>query len=265
MDRAISILGAASPLGKRLLCLAALLLAAYLLLVAAAPAAPRAGASSLRVLNAADVETRTNGKILAYDPYGAQYSCSGTAIETPSRSIVLTAGHCVVEHREWGRDIVFIPAYDHKARPFGAFTVSRTYVMRQWKASENPDFDVAALKVRPNRFGRLVDVVGGRRWATGKSRYARMRIFGYPAGALEGEALRSCSSKGLGVDQLTYRFAGPPTLPARCDMAGGSSGGAWLIGDRVAGVTSYGYTHNLGRLYSSYFGSEVGAFLASLP
>ena len=39
--------------------------------------------------------TRTNGRILGFDPREGDYSCSGTALDTPSRSIVLTAGHCV--------------------------------------------------------------------------------------------------------------------------------------------------------------------------
>ena len=69
------------------------------------------------------------------------------------------------------------------------------------------------------------------------------QIFGYPAAALAGEELRSCLAKGLGSDILTYRFAGPPTVPSACDMAGGSSGGAWIVGgEYIDGVTSYGYT-----------------------
>src|SRR5262245_7355871 len=52
--------------------------------------------SSLRVLDASEVGTRTNGKIIGIDPKEGTYTCSGTAINTPSESIVLTAGHCVV-------------------------------------------------------------------------------------------------------------------------------------------------------------------------
>jgi hypothetical protein len=224
-----------------------------------------AAASSLRVVDAAAPEIRTNGKIFAFDPFEGAYSCSGTALNTPSRSIVLTAGHCVVEGGGRGRDLVFVPAFDHGSRPFGTFVVTATYVMPQWKDKENPDYDVAALRVRPNRLGRLGDVVGMRDWVTGKSRFARFQIFGYPAGALEGQALRSCNAKGLGSDVFTNRFHGPPTVPGRCNMAGGASGGGWLLNGRVNGVTSYGYTHRLGRLYSPYFGPAVGAFLAALP
>ncbi len=258
-------LGAASLPGKSFLRVACLVL---LVLVAPAAAAgsPPAGESSLRVAEAAAVETRTNGKIFGTDPVQGRYTCSGTALSTPSRSIVLTAGHCVLEERRWGRDIVFVPAYDHGARPFGTFVAAAVYTTPQWRRSENPDFDVAAIRVKPNRLGTLGDVVGDREWATGRSRFSSFQIFGYPAGALQGESLRACDTHGLGSDSLTNGLGGPPTMPGRCDMAGGSSGGAWLVDDRyVDGVTSYGYRSQPGRLYSPYFGAAVGNFLSGLP
>lgn len=225
-----------------------------------------AGASSMRVDAAADATLRTNGKILAVDPHEGPYSCSGTALNTPSRSIVLTAGHCAIEHGSEGRKIVFVPAYDHHTRPFGTFTVSAVYVIRQWRLGENPDFDVAALRVRPNSLGALTDVVGGRGFEVSRSREAAFQIFGYPAAALHGEELRSCRSHGLGSDPLTFGFAGPPTMPTSCDMAAGASGGAWIVGGQyVNGVTSYSYVGRPTRLYSPYFGGEIGAFLRQLP
>jgi V8-like Glu-specific endopeptidase len=238
--------------------------------LALAPAAeanaPLAGASSLRVAESSAAETRTNGRIFGVDPREGRFSCSGTALDTPSRSIVLTAGHCVLEGGLRSRDLVFVPAYDHGERPFGGFHASAVYTMPQWQRAENPDFDVAALKVKPNRFGKLGEVVGGRRWTTGRSRFSRFEIFGYPAAALQGEDLRSCHTKGLGSDRLTNTFSGPPTLPGSCDMAGGSSGGAWIVrGGYVDGVTSYGYPHHQGRLYSPYFGPPIGNFLRHLP
>jgi V8-like Glu-specific endopeptidase len=225
-----------------------------------------ARSSSLHVSELAREGTRTNGRILGFDPREGPYSCSGTAIATPSRSIVLTAGHCVVEEGSVGRDLVFIPAYDHGARPFGTFVVQAAYVMPEWRRGENPDFDVAALRVVPNEFGLLTDVVGGRGWVTGRSRRANFQIFGYPAAALKGEELRSCRAHGLGSDPLTNPFTGPPTIPSLCDMAGGSSGGAWIVeGQYVDGVTSYGYTGLADRVYSPYFGPEIGSFLSQLP
>jgi V8-like Glu-specific endopeptidase len=220
----------------------------------------------MRVDTATDAALRTNGKILGVDPREGRYSCSGTAINTPSKSIVLTAGHCALEHHSAGRNIVFVPLFDHGERPFGSFEATSVYVIRQWRQGENPDFDVAALRVAPNSLGALTDVVGGRGYAVSRSREAAFQVFGYPAAALHGEELRSCRSHGLGSDPLTFGFAGPPTMPTSCDMAAGASGGAWIVdGQYVNGVTSYSYLGRPTRLYSPYFGREIGAFLRQLP
>jgi V8-like Glu-specific endopeptidase len=228
--------------------------------------APGPGASSVRVLNVSAEGTRSNGKIIATDPRKGSYSCSGTALNTPSRSIVLTAGHCVIENGSQARRITFVPAYDHGVRPYGTFDVEAAYVMPQWRRSGNPAFDLAALRVKPNRLGRLTDVVGARGYATSKSRLAAFQIFGYPAARAGGEELRSCRAHGLGFDRLTASLPGPPTMPASCDMAAGSSGGGWLFdGEYVSGVTSYSYQGRSTQLFSPYFGPEVGSFLRRLP
>ncbi len=168
--------------------------------------------------------------------------------------MVLTAGHCVVEARSWGRDLVFIPAFDHGRRPFGTFAAEAVFTTPEWRQSENTDFDVAALLVKPNRLGTLSSVVGSRGYETDRSRYSAFQIFGYPAGALGGEELRSCLTHGLGSDPLTEGLNGPPTVPSKCNMAAGSSGGAWITeGQYIDGVTSYGYAHHFNRLYSPVF------------
>jgi Trypsin len=244
--------------------------AAEALIIPGRPPAPRfsgslASPSSLHVADASEVGVRTNGKILAVSPGLGPYSCSGTAINTPSRSIVLTAGHCVLEGGRPGRRIAFVPAYNHGKRPFGTFRVQAVYVMPQWRRG-NPDFDLAALRVKPNHLGFLTDVVGSRGVATSKSRLAAFQIFGYPAAALRGEELRTCRAHGLGTDPLTNVFGGPPTLPASCDMAAGASGGGWILdGEYVNGVTSYSYVGRPTRLHSPYFGPQVAAFLRRLP
>jgi len=225
----------------------------------------QASASSVHVSEFNGEGLRTNGRIFGFDRREGAYSCSGTALNTPSRSIVLTAGHCVIEDGVVGRHLSFVPAYDHGLRPFGTFRVQVAYVMPPWIEGENPDFDVAALRVAPSRFGKLADVVGGRGYVTGRWRLGDFQIYGYPAAALKGEELRSCKARGLGSDPFTFHFLGPPTVPSSCDMAGGASGGAWIVeGAYVNGVTSYGYPSEPGKLYSPYFGPAVGSFLAQL-
>jgi V8-like Glu-specific endopeptidase len=231
------------------------------------PAAATAGASSLRVIDASDPVDRVNGRIFGIDPERGAYSCSGISLATASESIVLTAGHCVLEAGRWGTHLVFVPAYDHESRPFGTFAATAVYVMPGWRATGNSDFDVAALRVRPSALGTLGARVGARGWASSRSRFSAFQIFGYPAAALGGEELRSCANRGLGSDRLLNRNPGPSTVPVKCDMAGGSSGGAWLIdgAQLVDGVTSYGYDGKPGRLFSPYFGPEVDSFLRRLP
>ncbi len=225
-----------------------------------------ARASSLRVADATTPEDRAFGRIFGVDPFFGPYSCSGTSLATPSGSVVLTAGHCVVEDHRWGSHLVFIPAFDHGARPFGTFTAEAVYTPPQWRHWQNPDFDVAALRVRPNPTGTLSETVGAREYETGRSRHSAFQLFGYPAAALDGQELRSCVNKGLGSDPQTWGFAGPPTVPVICDMATGSSGGAWIAdGSYIDGVTSYSYRKHFGFLYSPYFGDAIGSFLGHLP
>ncbi len=221
--------------------------------------------SSAGVLDPASPEYRTNGKIFGTYPGQGFYTCSGTVLNTPSRSIVITAGHCVTLGGHLAQNLSFVPAYDHGARPFGTFTGAAVHTMPQWRKFNNPDFDVAAIQVDPNELGTLGDVVGVRDWTVNRSRFSEFEIFGYPGGVLQGEALRSCMTRGLGGDRLTNRLPGPPTVPGICDMARGSSGGGWLVEGRVGGVTSYGYPLSHGRLFSPYFGSAVGNFLGHLP
>ncbi len=231
-----------------------------------APADPAARVSSIGVADSSAVDERVNGRIFAVDPHQGPYSCSGTALSTPSRSIVLTAGHCVVENRSWGTHIVFVPAFDHGRQPFGTFAADAVYVTPQWRRTENTDFDVAALQVAPNELGALTDVVGARGYEFNRPRFLPLQIFGYPAGAVDGQELRECDSVGLGSDPLTFPLTGPPTLPSRCDMAAGSSGGAWIAdGQYINGVTSYSYEQSRTRLFSPYFGAAIGHFLSRLP
>ena len=75
---------------------------------------PAAAASSLRVVDSSAKGRGPTARIFGFDPREGLYSCSGTSLNTPSGSIVLTAGHCVLENGRWGRHIVFVPGYEGK-------------------------------------------------------------------------------------------------------------------------------------------------------
>jgi hypothetical protein len=200
--------------------------------------------------------------------------CSGTAINSPTRQLVLTAGHCVNSGREGGKRSVwsdyleFVPGYDGGRAPFGAFVARRDQVRapRQWTKHGNPDFDLGAFLTRPNLEGaNVADAVGGGATiVTDLSRHQRFQTFGYPG---ETKFMKKCDSPYTGDDRLSYFLPGPPTLGIRCRWAPGASGGGWMIGAgfEINGVNTYLHLNNQSHTFGPYFSAEnVGKLVRGL-
>ncbi|HEV7770814.1 MAG TPA: hypothetical protein VGO66_09185 [Solirubrobacterales bacterium] len=215
-----------------------------------------------------------NGRIFVRQGKDRGY-CSGTAIDTPTRQLVLTAGHCVNSGlREggragiWSQYLQFVPAYTGGAAPFGAFVARRKKVFapKAWIKHGNPDFDLGAFLTFPNAEGvNLADAVGGGATIVlDLDRHQKFQTFGYPG---ESTRMQICQSPYIGDDALSYPFTGPPTMGIRCRWAPGASGGGWLIaeGTQVNGVTSYLHINNTSHTYGPYFTNEtVGKLVAGL-
>ncbi|MFN8163726.1 MAG: hypothetical protein U0R26_07820 [Solirubrobacterales bacterium] len=200
--------------------------------------------------------------------------CSGTAINSPTRQLVLTAGHCVNSGPDEGRRSVwsnyleFVPAYSGGVAPFGVFVAKRNQVHapQPWVRQGNPDFDMGAFLTYPNSEGvNLADAVGGGATiVTDLTRRQEFQTFGYPG---ETKWMQTCSSPYIGDDTLTFRLPGPPTLGIRCRWAPGSSGGGWLIagGTQIDGINTYLHLNNKKRTYGPYFSEEtVGKLVGGL-
>ena len=199
--------------------------------------------------------------------------CSGTAINSPSRQLVLTAGHCVNAGAEtfgslWYRKLLFVPAYTAGKAPFGAFPAqtNKVFAPLQWRNRTNPDFDLGAFLVHPNNRGiNVADAVGGGATiALGLPRNQRFASFGYPGNV---KRMQACRSPYIGDDRLSFPFSGPPTLGIDCHWAPGASGGGWLIGDgtQINGLNAYLHVDDRSRTYGPYFTQEtVGKLVAGL-
>ena len=201
--------------------------------------------------------------------------CSATAIDTPSRSLVLTAGHCVNSgpqppngHTVWSSRLEFVPAYSGDVAPFGAFVAHRksVFALKQWTEFGNPDFDVGAVVVGPNAEGtKLADAIGGgAALALDLARRQEFHTFGYPG---KTRRLQGCNSPYVGDDFLTYRLPGPPTIAIHCHWTPGASGGGWLIeeGAKIDGLTSYGKRGDRRHTFGPYFSRRnVGRLTAGL-
>jgi V8-like Glu-specific endopeptidase len=215
-----------------------------------------------------------NGRIFVRQG-NLQGYCSGTAINTPSRQLVLTAAHCVNSgprgrgrRAVWSQYLEFVPAYSAGSAPFGAFVAKRNQVFaaQAWINHGNPDFDLGAFVTHPNADGaNVADAVGGGATIVlDQDRHQKFQTFGYPG---ESTRMQGCQSPYIGDDALTYTFAGPPTMGIRCHWLPGASGGGWLIADgtQVNGVSAYLHTDDTSHTYGPYFNGEtVGKLTAGL-
>ncbi len=231
----------------------------------------------------------TTGKVL-FSMGGNYYVCSASVITdaVTTRSIVLTAGHCVYDETNdvFAQNWVFVPAWDTKPVSLdgaGLFCTSTAYgcwtatslVASNVFASE-PGFTVTATQhdyafavMGSGGFSdqQLDDIVGSQSLYTADVGVeTNTWAFGYPSqGKYKGNDLTYCSGllnydSKVGVDWSTYKLA--------CGMTGGSSGGPWLRNfvetGAVAGtgtifsVTSYGYGSSK-YLYGPILNNETAA------
>lgn len=234
----------------------------------------RALASFAPVAEATAPPRAVNGRLFVRQGRKQGY-CSATAIDSPSRRLVLTAAHCLNSGPRgrrgtsaWSHFVHFVPAYERGAAPFGAFVAHRraVFVLDDWVRFGNPNFDVGAILVGPNAAGaNVADAVGGgAAIATDAGRRQQFETFGYPG---KSRILQGCDSPYVGDDARTYRIPGPPTIAIRCHWAPGASGGGWLIegGTAINGVTSYGKRRDRVHTFGPYFsGSNVGRLVSGM-
>ncbi|MFI6926732.1 trypsin-like serine peptidase [Nonomuraea spiralis] len=185
---------------------------------------------------------RVTGVLLGHDPVTrTDIWCGGAVIGSRSRSLVLTAAHCLYHEGRQLQRVTFMPGFDQGNPRHGVWSAVRTWVPARWRAS--PD----SPAVLPYDVG-LVGVVKGKRplesvvgpglppLRTGRGAELRgLELLGYPAGRrYPGTQMYRC----LG-DAVEGSTVGPGVMVTRnCHAAAGGSGGPALYGGSVAGVVS---------------------------
>ncbi|MEU6727852.1 peptidase [Nonomuraea wenchangensis] len=240
--------------------------------IAAPPAvAPTATAPALRSARSGGAAwtgggavVRTTGRIF-FTTQGRNASCSGSAVTSANKSVVITAGHCVKLNGAFHTNWVFVPGYDKGARPYGTWAATKLLTTPQWNASEDVNHDMAAAVVAPLDGRSLVDVVGGQGVAFNQPRRRQMYAFGYPAAApYDGSKLVYCSGRAFDDYLLS------DDLGLTCDQTGGASGGPWMLDfDESTGlgtlnsVNSFKYGFAPNWMFGPYFGNEAQAVYQS--
>ncbi|GLX06542.1 peptidase [Microbispora sp. NBRC 16548] len=208
---------------------------------------------------------KTTGRVFftvtAGSDAGRNASCSGTAVTSANKSVVITAGHCVKLNGAFHANWVFVPGYDQGNRPNGTWPATTLLTTAQWNSGENMNYDVAAAVVAPQGGKSLTDVVGGQGVAFNQPRGRQTYAFGYPAGGpYDGSRLVYCSGRTFD-DYLSSQDQG-----LSCGMTGGASGGPWFLnfsestgGGLLNSVNSFKYNFASYWMFGPYFGPEAEA------
>lgn len=207
------------------------------------------------------------GAVFGVDSKGEAFRCSGTSVAAPNSSLVITAGHCVHDEGRWSsRKFIFVPGYRYGERPLGVFAARWLGTTPAWLAHENSNFDVGMAVVGRNERGQtLAAAAGADRFASGLPPGQSFDVYGYPvARPFTGATLQRCPQTSYeGPDLGSFFASGPLDLAVQCNLSPGSSGGAWVIdGNRIDGVTSYGYNEDPGTDYGPYFGRGIARLYA---
>ena len=185
---------------------------------------------------------RLSGVLLARDPVSHRdVMCGGSVVRSRSRSLVLTAAHCLYHEGRRLEQVAFLPGYDHGQGPLGVWPAVHTWVPAQWRgrpySPELLPYDVGLVGVE--RRGRSLEAATGRGLRTlptarGTS-LSHLELLGYPAGRrYPGTRLYRCVG-----DAAEAGTRGPGVLVTRnCHAPAGGSGGPALSDGAVAGVIS---------------------------
>lgn len=202
---------------------------------------------------------------------GQPRSCTASVVTSGNRSVVITAGHCLIAAepetggaRLTATNFLFGPGYVDGTFPFGRWTVQSVHVAQGWSQRTDWSEDVAFLRMAPSAasgdpvqaavgaLGVVFDV-GGAAARPGVS----TALLGYPSVApFDGSTLRWCAT--------TSPTPAPPValhgFGLRCAMTAGYSGGPAVAEfdpdtgtGYVVGVGSHDYA--AGTVYSASLGS----------
>ncbi len=239
-----------------------------------AATAPRLGGAASWPATYNQRPTRIVGKVFFTDNAGVNYVCSGAVVNSESKLVVWTAGHCVFDvihyycsqpqgyYHNW----IFVPGYKNGLAPYGRWTARELWTPRGycdgfWPTAIPYDTGAAIMNLRNGQ--RIADVTGGFGLVWNVAGMQPAWDFGYPAQApYNGSTLKYCW--GGESSDTAWPWANRP-LGLRCTLNGGASGGPWLLGNPhtagtgyINGQNSYSQPGDPTRIYSPYYGTAQG-------
>jgi V8-like Glu-specific endopeptidase len=184
--------------------------------------------------------------------------CTASVVQSAHGDLAVTAAHCVTGIQ--GK-IAFVPGYANGKEPYGVWPVTAVYTDQAWQSSQDPDDDVAFLRLSDASGAPIEDVTGAERLGIGWQEPALVRVIGYPDGA---DQPVECTNwtKIFSPTQLEFDCGG---------YTDGTSGGPFLANVAASGqgtvigvIGGYeqgGDTPDVS--YASAFGAPVAALYRS--
>ena len=190
---------------------------------------------------------------------GGIFVCSAAIVDSPGRSLVWTAGHCVRDPGRRGQFAskwVFVPGYDQGSSPYGVWPAKVLWTNAGWVGKDQA-FDYSAAILRPKNGQRVQKAVGSSlSMDINPAAKQDWQAVGFPAAGMFADSMWHCLSGFYRRDN--FPSAGPAPIGIGCNMTGGASGGPWITEDgKLGAVTSYGYNSEPGAVYGTYLGTAA--------
>lgn len=204
----------------------------------------------------------TVGKVFYLDKAGATWVCSGSALNSTNKSVVDTAGHCVVQGGSGNNWFItkwmFCPQYYYGQSSVGCWVARELVSTAAWVNSGSQPDDFGEAIVSPNSKGYLVNMVGGAGGAYNLSTSQNFAALGYPqASPFDGNSMYQC---GPTFPSVVLKQDDDLVVAIPCNMTPGSSGGSWFIPYNgslyVNGHVDFSSTFYPGQIFSPYYDSE---------
>lgn len=195
--------------------------------------------------------SRVNG-VLFFVQNNNDSHCSASVIISGSKSLVLTAAHCLhngFEPPRWHTMAMFVPAYNgyttgHARTPLGRWPVRQAFVPHDFVAlpGQPVDFDVGVIRVyratRQQVPAHLQDAVRGGLYARTSEVFGffpDVTIAGYPSKTVAGD--QGSYGDGRQYQCLSHIGSDPDStafLAGNCTTSDGNSGGPLMLSADMA-------------------------------
>jgi V8-like Glu-specific endopeptidase len=181
--------------------------------------------------------------------------CTASVVHSTHGDLAVTAAHCLDSTQ--GQQVVFVPGYANGKKPYGVWGVTAVYTNHAWQSSQDPDDDVAFLRLSDVNGVPIEHVTGAERIGNDSAKRALVRVIGYPVGTdqpiacLNWAQRYSATQLEFDCDGYTDGTSGAPFL-----VASNASGQATILAV-IGGYEQGGDTADVS--YAPAFGTAVTA------